>query len=236
MRLRALGAGVAALLLLAGCTPTAPAEESPQALTSEQSERLAVTRFRNFDAGVRTVDAQLPSASGDIRLEGFFDFATGVGYAAVTVDDVASGLVWWTHETIAIRSAAVEGLPLPLPDDGWESGALDPSSTTLANSVALISSLGSDRPENPQLLAQSDAAWLRADTVGEVDVDVFAGPSADSVATSSSDLSTRAVYWVDDTGLLLRFESPLTPPPAQLTVDFGTADAIELPTTVPGAP
>jgi len=234
--LRALGTAVVALLLLAGCAPSAPAEVSPQALTSEQSERLAVARFRNFDAGVRTVDATLPSTSGDVRLEGFFDFATGVGYATVSVDEVASGLVWWTHETIAIRSAAVEGLPLPLPEDGWESGALDPSSTTLANSVALIASLGSDRPENPQLLAQSDAAWLRTDAVGEVDVDVFAGPSADSVATASSDISTRAVYWVDATGLLLRFESPLTPPPAKLTVDLGTADAIELPTTVPGTP
>jgi hypothetical protein len=235
VRLRALSAGLV-LLVLAGCTPTAPVEEPPKALTSEQSERLAVARFRNFDAGVRTIDATLPSDSGEIRLEGWFDYAGGVGYAQVTVDSVASGLVWWTHETIAIRSAPSEGAPLPWPEDGWESGALDPSSTTLANSVALIASLGSDRPENPQLLAQSDAAWLRADTVGEVEVDVFAGPSADSVATASSDLSTRALYWVDATGLLLRFESPLTPAPAQLTVDFGTADQVELPPSVPGAP
>jgi hypothetical protein len=232
---RVLASGLV-LLALVGCAPTAPIAESPKALTSEQSERLAVTRFRNFDAGVRTVDATFPAASGDVELTGLFDFATGVGYASVTVDDVASGLVWWTHETIAVRSAAVDGLPLPLPEDGWESGALDPSSTTLANSVALIASLGSDRPENPQLLAQSDAAWLRADSVGEALVDVFAGPSADSVATASSDLSARAVYWVDATGILLRFESPLTPAPAQLTVDFGTADATELPTTVPGTP
>jgi len=235
MRMRLLGAGLA-LLILAGCAPTVPAEEAPKALTSAQSERLAVTRFRNFDAGVRTIDATFPSTSGDLRVTGFFDFASGIGYAAVTVDDVASGLVWWTHETIAIHSGAVENLPLPAPEDGWESGPLDPSSTTLANSVALIASLGADRPENPQLLAQSDAAWLRADTVGKVDVDVFAGPSADSVATASSDLSTRALYWVDATGILLRFESPLTPPPAQLTVDFGAADAVELPTTVPGTP
>ena len=157
---RVLGGTLALLLALglAACAPADDPEPTPTALTGEQSERLAIARFRNFDAGVRTVDAELPSASGDIRLEGFFDFATGVGYAAVTVDDVASGLVWWTHDTIAIRSASVEGLPLPLPEDGWESGALDPSSTTLANSVALIASLGSDRPENPQLLAQSDAA------------------------------------------------------------------------------
>lgn len=235
MRLRSLAAA-AVLLTLVGCAPTAPADEQPKALTSEQAERLAVTRFRNFDAGVRTIAATLPSDSGELHLDGWFDYATGVGYAAVTVDDVASGLVWWTHETIAIRSAAADGAPLPLPDDGWESGPLDPSSTNLTNSVALIASLGSDRPENPQLLTQSDAAWLRADEVGEVAVDVFAGPSSDSVATASADLTGRALYWVDATGILLRFESPLSPAPAELTVDFGTGDAIELPTTVPGTP
>ena len=77
--------------------------------------------------------------------------------------------------------------------------------------LLLLLELGSDRPDNAQLLLQSDAQWLRADTDDGVPVDVFAGPSAPVVSgeTAAGPNPGRLRYWVDGTGRLLRFEVDL---------------------------
>lgn len=217
------------VLSLTACTG-APVVETPTALTSEQAERLAVTRFRNYDAGVRTIEITVPTTEvGEITLTGWFDFAQGVGYGSVK----GGGTVWWSAETVAFRDVLSAEAQLPLPADQWVSYPLDPTSNPLAAALALVAELGFDRPDNPQLLAQSDAALVRADTVNGTDVDVFIGPSS-SAAAESSDSDTRARYWVDATGLLLRFEAPKGG--AVTSVDFGTATGITLPPTVPGTP
>lgn len=223
---------IAAALVLLSLTACAgePPIDTPTGLTSEQAERLAVTRFRNFDAGVRAIEITVPTTEvGELSLTGWFDFAAGVGYASV--ED--GGTVWWSAQTVAFRDVPSTGAVLPLPADQWVSYPLDPSSNPLAAALALVAELGSDRPDNPQLLAQSDAALVRADTVGDTDVDVFIGPSSSASAESSA-ADTRARYWIDDTGLLLRFEAPKGA--AVTTVDFGTASGITLPLTVPGTP
>ena len=223
---------IAAALVVLSLTACAgdPVDEAPTGLTSEQAERLAVTRFRNFDAGVRTIEVTVPTTEvGEISLSGWFDFAQGVGYASVK----NGGTVWWSADTVAFRDVPSPEAELPLPPDQWVSYPLDPSSNPLAAALALVAELGFDRPDNPQLLAQSDAALLRPDTVDGVDVDVFIGPSS-SAAAESSATDTRARYWIDDTGLMLRFEAPKGA--AVTTVDFGSAGAIALPSTVPGTP
>ena len=55
--------------------------------------------------------------------------------------------------------------------------------------------LGSDRPENPLLLQQDGAQWLRSDSVDGAPVDVF---------TATADGNAR--YWVDHDGLMQRAE------------------------------
>ena len=234
--MRAVIVGLALLLSLTACAPTEAVPSGPVALTSEQSERLAVTRFRNFDAGVRAIEVTVPAETGELRLEGWFDYTGGAGYAAVTAAGEPAGLIWWTHEQVATRSIPVDVAPFPLPADGWESGALDPSSTALANAVALVASLGADRPENPQLLAQSDAAWLRSDTVDGTAVDVFLGPSGDSATSAPVDESLRARYWVDESGVLRRFELPQGSSGDGMTSLFTPATGIVIPLTVPGMP
>ncbi|WP_161972392.1 hypothetical protein [Glaciihabitans arcticus] len=232
--MRSLAIGIAVLLLLTACAPAEPT--GPLALTGEQSERLAIARFRNFDAGVRAIDVTVPADSGELELVGWFDYAGGVGYAAVSSANKPAGLIWWTHELVATRSIPVDSALLPLPADGWESGPLDPSSTSLANAVAVVASLGSDRPENPQLLAQTDAAWLRTDEVDGVDVDVFIGPSGDSATSAPEDSALRARYWLDDSGLLLTFQFPAGSSGKWMTALFGPASGIVIPSTVPGTP
>ena len=235
--MRAVATGLAVLLLLTACAPVAPATPiGPVALTGEQSERLAIARFRNFDAGVRSIEMTVPADGGELALTGWFDYASGTGYAAVSSAGDAAGLIWWTHEVVATRSIPVEVAPFPLPADDWESGPLDPSSTALANAVAVVASLGSDRPENPQLLAQTDAGWLRSDELDGVDVDVFVGPSGDSATAAPVDSARRARYWLDDSGTLLKFEFPQDSSAEWMTTLFGPASGIVIPITVPGAP
>jgi len=240
----AVAAALLVGLTLGGCASNTPGDAEPQVtgLSTEQAERLAVTRFRNFDAGVREVTVTVKgSDTGEIVVDGWYDYATHTGYGQATAAGADAGLIWWSADTIATRDGATgdDTAPLPLPDDGWQSGALDPSSTNLANSLTLVTTLGSDRPENPQLLAQSDAVFLKKDTVAGTPVEVFIGPSADGTAESSAaptDVSTRARYWVDSTGTLLKFESPLGDGStgATATIELGETSDVELPTAVPG--
>lgn len=228
MRTRFAAVALLMLLTLTACAETPAAVEQPTGLTSEQAERLAVTRFRNFDAGVRAIDISVPTTEvGAIDLTGWFDYSQGVGYGSIA----GGGTVWWSATTVAFRDVQSAEAQLPLPTDQWVAYPLDATSNPLAAALALVAELGFDRPDNPQLLAQSDAARLRADTVGETAVDVYVGPSAGS---ESSDLDSRARYWVDETGLLLRFEAPKG---AEVTtVDFSAASGITLPATAPGTP
>ena len=219
-------------MLLAACTQT----PEPHALTDAESERLAVARFRNFDAGVRTIEVQLPeSSAGTITLTGWFDWASGAGYAAVTNEDGSLGLVWWSESTIATREQPVDEPLLPIPADGWASGPLDPANSPFTNILSVVGALGSDRPENPLLLRQSDAAWLRTDSIGDIAVDVFTGPSGSTGDESSGEPETAPRYWLDDTGLMHRVELRLGGSSAWTTVNFGPADDVVIPAEAPGS-
>lgn len=236
---RTLLASATALLLslLVACTP--PAEASVRPLTDSEAERLAVVRFRNFDAGVRAIEARIPGTeAGELTLDGWFDFTQHAGYVSASAEE-SLGLVWWNDATIATRETPVDEAPLPAPSDGWISGPLDPSSTALTTALTLIGSLGADRPENPQLLRQSDAAWVRSDRIDGVDVDVFAGPSSDreTPALSSAGPATggeRTRYWVDADGVLRRFEARLGETDEWTVVDLSDGNSAAVPAEVPG--
>ena len=219
---------------VAACAPETPdAAPTATGLSSEQAERLAVSRFRNFDAGVRSVTVEIPgTTSGTLVVTGWFDYAAVAGYAAVTADGEPAGLIWWSHDTIATRSGQVDAA-LPAPIDGWQSGPLDASATPLANALALVAALGADRPENPQLLAQSDALFLRDDEVDGERVEVFAGPSSDEAGAASTPLESRSHYWVDPTGVLLRFDAA-NGAEDRMSVNFGDGAGTTIPTAVPG--
>lgn len=192
-----------AILVLGGCAAT-PA--GPRALTTEEAQRLAVARFRNVDVGIREIVMTVPGAEG-VELTGWVDFARHLGYASVIdLDSQAPlGLLRWDLDSVAVHDPVASTLPVPT--DGWSVSPVDVTSS-LGNAIIVVLSLGSDRPDNPQLLQQTDARWLRTDSVGSVEVTVFAGPSADAVATAAPPVDRELTrFWVDDTGLLLRFEA-----------------------------
>lgn len=182
-------------LLLAGCAPATP---EPHPLTTEEAERLALVRYLNYEAGLSAVHATIPTGAGTLVLDGRVDFVTHVGHAALTTkgraDAASAGVLQWNPGLVAFRQGL--GADDPLPRDGWQLRRLQ-KGAELDVVLLVILNLANDRPDNPQLLRQSTAQWLRADAVGGVPVDVFAGPA-------EAGKPARLAYWVDRDGRLRR--------------------------------
>lgn len=245
--LSAVVAAIAAttvLAPLAACARQDPAasETTPAArrITEEESQRLGVLRFRNYDAGVRAVDVRLPATpdNEELSLVGWVDFVEHRGYVTVTEGppglEAVTGELVWDGASLAIAPPPDGGAPhtapaLPPTSEGWSAGPLDPATSQMTTILVLLLSLGSDRPENSSLLLQSDSAWLRASTLAGTPVDVFAGPSeatSDSPSPTSTvapDFASHVQYWLDETGTAHRVVVPLGPD-ALATIDLGPVD------------
>ncbi|MGV8883434.1 MAG: hypothetical protein ACOH19_14890 [Rhodoglobus sp.] len=244
MRARLLGshavgtalAGVAAvLLLLAGCASTPPVD-GVRPLTTEEAQLLAVARFQNYDAGVRNVTITVGGSEAMI-VDGWIDFVDHVGYGEALDPSTQQplGVVAWNPESLAAWDGTPAAELLPPPADGWSSGPLDPAGSTLANILFVSLSLGNDRPDNPQLLQESDARWLRADEINGTPAIVIAGPSSDRVASEAPiEGSETTRYWIDERGKLLRFESRSASGTDEWSIiDFGDNAAVDL-SGIPG--
>ena len=240
---RALALGAAVLTLLVGaCSSPGAGSPSPRAVTAAESQILAIARFKNFDAGTRSVSVELTDAGHALGLDGWFDYAAGVGYASLTDAGSPNNLITWQAHAIAVHAPAGAAAPLPPPgvattvDETWRTGPLDPTVSTLHAALIFIEELGATRPENPLLLQQGGALWLRDDNVGGTPVTVFAGPTGlaatpGTATASPTPGSSRVHYWVDATGLLLRVEVLFGT--AWVTIDLGPADGVSLPWSIP---
>ncbi len=195
-------------LVLGGCS--APAQVRP--VTTEESQLLAAMRFKSFDAGSREFATVVVEQGTSLHLHGWVDYVSHLGYAAVTGEGFESQALLWQADTVGIRTAPPDaaGLPtLPLPaasDAAWTSRPLQPDSSALDATLALIGNLGADRPENPLLVQQTGALWLREDELDGTAVTVFAAPPSDQVvdaATIDPEASSLRL-WLDETGLLRR--------------------------------
>ena len=217
MRTRFLVAGLAlvAALALSACGGEPPDPDAgARPVTTEEAQLLAVARFNNFDAGTRPVRSSVTEQGTALALQGWFDYASHVGYAAVTGEFDPQSLLW-TASAAGIADAApdAEGnppLPIPVSLTSGESRGLDPTSSRLDALLAVIGSLGSDRPDNPLLLQQTGALWLREDTIDSTAVTVFAAPPSDTPPDASSPPITADTsslrLWVDAAGLMRRAE------------------------------
>lgn len=224
-RLTALTIAIGLLISVAACSggaepPTGGASTAaasgPRPLTTEEAQRLSIMRFTNFDTGVRSIAFEVDDAGTRYAVEGWVDFEAGMGYSALQSGSDRA-LVAWTAETIGSHAPVGDGELPPLPppvtsvdDPGWTTSALSPSSSRLHAALAVVLEAGHDRPDNPLLLQQTDARWLRSDEVNGVTVDVVAGPTSDHAydpATSTGDGGDATVrYWVDHDGILRRME------------------------------
>lgn len=216
-----------------------PAEpDEPQELTTEQAERLAAVRFSNYRAGTGVFSTMFPAGTGEIELHGIVDWRNHLGSAVYrdAADEPpagteaglpapqAGGLVQWSLSHVARHEGGdVDGLPPAPPEDGqWQLRNLDPSAETLDTMLSLLLNLGSDRPENPQLIAQSSARFVGTDSIDGVPVSIFTGPGEAGASTDDggAEAESRTRFWIDDEGTMRRFEARLGGSPTFVAVDF----------------
>ncbi|MFC7405409.1 hypothetical protein [Georgenia alba] len=219
----------AALLLLAGCGDGGGDDRggdsggggaTPRPITSEEAERLAVMRFRNVDAGTRSLSARYEEQGHRVEIDGWFDYGAGAGYGVVSTAGAPGDAVVWDDMRVAIAPEPPDAVGEPPSSfERWSIAPVDPQGSAVGSLFAIVAGLGADRPENPLLLQQGGALWLRTDRVGDQEVTVFAGPTAPSgeqggPAEGDGEQTSGPVdpdaanvrYWLDETGLAHRVE------------------------------
>lgn len=240
-RVRTLVIGLlAGLLALTACAAGEPdsAEPTPRPVTTAESQLLAITRFLNFDAGSRAFSTTVRTSGTDVALTGWIDFVAQAGYAQARTDSGDDALLW-TPTTAGIipqppDAAGYPTLPIPPFDDAaWTSRALDAEASALDALLLTIGSLGSDRPDNPLLVQQTGAMWLRDDDIDGTPVAVFAAPPSDEPMDADDPPITADTsplrLWLDSDGLMRRAEVRLSD--GWVTVDMPDepAPSLELP-------
>jgi hypothetical protein len=210
---------VAALLVANGGS----AHTAPRALTSDQANLLAITRFRNYQAGGRAVTITVPGTAGRLVITGSVDYRGKLGYGAVhgTGRDTSSdGLIEWTATTVFVHPMANTPADAPAwpPGSGWYGRRLQTSGSSLDSSLAIALSLGNDRPDNAELLPQNGAAWVGRGRLNGHRVDVMTGPSAR--ATPGTAGSVR--YWIGSDGTMYRVHIGVASESQPVVIDFDT--------------
>lgn len=220
-----VAAAVATFLVVdSGSAPTGPRE-----LTSDQANRLAVTRFRNYQAGGRAVTINVPGTAGGLVITGSIDYRGKIGYGVVhgTGRDTSSdGLIEWTATTVFVHPMANAPAKAPArpPGSGWYSRPLQRYGSSLDSSLAIALKLGSDRPDNAELLPQNGAAWVGQDRLDGHQVDIMTGPRPSARATSgTAGAGAGAVrYWVGSDGTMYRVRVGVASAPQPVVIDFDT--------------
>jgi hypothetical protein len=210
LRLAALSAGVLASLL-------ACSDSSSQPLTDDQAAALSQVLVRNYEAGGAEVTATVPYGVGaELQLAGVIDWGDHGRLAELTTtvegEETERTDVAWTESEVAVR-------PSGGADDEWTLRPADPDGVPLDRIIALIVASAGPERDNPLLVAQSDARWLRSDRVdgadGDIAVDVFDGGG-------------RLRFWIGvDDGLLYRLEADIEGFEGTTTIEFrahGPAD------------
>lgn len=239
----ALAVAAVTITVLTGCAAASSddlAASDARPLTSEEAQNLAIMRLRNQDAGARAISFSLTEGGSETRFDGWYDYATAIGYGLW--QSVDPQLLLWntqvagTHPASAAMPTGDDPAPLPIPDadqldTAWTGAALDPTGSRRDAVLAVIAQLGADRPDNPLLLQQGGALWLGTRDVDGETLTVYAGPESDAVAaTPAADPDSATVrYWLDDTSLLRRLDVRLGGAAEWTTVAFADAGGVTLP-------
>jgi hypothetical protein len=214
-----VAAAVAAFLFVGdGSGPT-----GPRALTSDEANRLAITRFRDYQVGGRAVRITVPSTAGGLVITGSIDYRAKLGYGVVHGagrDTSSDGLIEWTATTVLVHPMANTPADAPAspPASDWYGRPLRTSGSSLDSSLAIALSLGGDRPDNAELLRQNGAAWIGQDQVDGHQVDVMTGPNA----SAKPGVAGTVRYWIGSDGTMYRVQASVASEPQPVVIDFDT--------------
>ncbi|GAA3034302.1 hypothetical protein [Actinokineospora globicatena] len=213
----AVAIGVAVTLI--ANSPATP--RGPRPLTTDEANRLAVTRFLNYQAGGRAVTITVPTTSGGLVITGSVDYRAHLGYGVVrgTGRDTSSdGLIQWNSTAVFVHpmTDSLAEPPVTPPGSGWHQRPLTTSGSSLDSALLITLGLGNDRPDNAELLPQNGATWVRDDQVRGRRVDVMAGPAA----RAKPDTAGNVRYWVDSDSTLHRVEADVASEPQPVVIDL----------------
>lgn len=247
----AAGALTALLLLVSGGEDT-----TPRHVSADEAQRMAVARFRAYEASPAEVRVRLPPVgeeSGTVTVRAVVDHRAHRAVGAYEVVDdtrTVQGLLSWDLDGVGVArpptpapGAPGQGTRAPVPDvvttaaqavrraralkpDQW---TRHPYSTSpLDRALHLVLSVASERPDDARRLARSGPLWLREEHLDGHGYGVFSGPHPTASPADTSPLT----YWIDSEGNLRRITARLTPG-HYATVDFVAA---RVRTGVPGTP
>lgn len=153
-----------------------PASTTVRTINDDEALRLALMRFANHGAGGSHFRAEVPWGRGSLFVDGDVDHRRNIGFGQISGPRSALTMQWdkarlarWSSEAGTVRTP--ESLPLGKP------GLRRLDRPTPVDSVlALVVSLGTDRPEDAVRLRRAGARWLGTERLGGVVVDVLSGP------------------------------------------------------------
>ncbi|MDT0309795.1 hypothetical protein RM780_22970 [Streptomyces sp. DSM 44917] len=205
-------------------------------MTSDEVNRLAITRFLNHQAGGRAVTIDVPNVDGGLVITASVDYRAHTGYGVVRGagrDASSDGLIQWTATTVLVHPMADPPAVAPAspPASGWHSRPLLNAGMTLDSALAIVLDLGSDRPDNATLLPQNGAVWLGQEEVRGHRTDIMSGPRARAESGASTEpggaapdngASQTVRYWIDAEGTMHRAEVRIASAPEPVILDFDT--------------
>ncbi|WP_409179856.1 hypothetical protein F9C11_25380 [Amycolatopsis sp. VS8301801F10] len=206
------------------------ADSGPRPVTADEASRLALARFGNYRKQGRAVTISVPGAAGELVITGSADYRAKAGYGVLKGkgrNDSGNGLIRWTAGRIELRplTAVPDFPPANPPADGWFGRPLNPAAGALDRALAILLGLGSDRPDNAQLLPQNGAEWVAADQVNGHAVDVFTGPDSRDRPGSAE----KVRYWLDAEGVMYRVQAAIPGETDPVVISFDTHEFIAVP-------
>ncbi|WP_245572482.1 hypothetical protein [Actinokineospora enzanensis] len=165
----------------------------------------------------------VPTTAGGLAITGSVDYRAGLGYGVVhgTGRDTSSdGLIQWTTAAVFIHpmAGAPAEAPATPPGSGWHNRPLSTTGSALDSSLLIALGLGSDRPDNAELLPQNGAVWIGDDQVAGRHVDIMAGPGARAKPGTTGNVR----YWVDSDGTMHRVQADVASETKPVVIDFDT--------------
>ncbi|NEC90091.1 hypothetical protein [Streptomyces sp. SID12501] len=237
--------GVLTAAACAGLLLTGGGDAGPRPLSADEAQRLALARFRTYRISPSEITVHAASGDGTAVVRAVVDHRRhrAVGWYEVTgTGRPDGGLLAWDQSGLAVAdgapTAAAEGALRAagrLKATAWTHRAFGAAPLDTALKLAL--SLGADRPDNAQLLAQSGPLRLRDERVDGRRYDVFSGPRPrpNASASSSGPRGDRSPlsYWIDEEGSMRRVRAELGEG-RTVTLDLGGVRVRGV--TFPGAP
>ncbi|MFG2476679.1 hypothetical protein [Streptomyces fagopyri] len=248
----AAGALTVLLLMIPGGEDT-----TPRTISADEARRMAVARFRAYEASPAEVTVRLPPVgeeTGTVTVRAIVDHRLRRAVGACEMVDgsrTSRVLLSWDPDGVAEarpRAPASGGAPgrttrAPAQDVVTTAAqavrrarALEPgrwtrrpySTSPLDRALRLVVSVAADRPGDARRLARSGPLWLREEHLDGHGYGVFSGPRVTASPADTSPLT----YWIGAEGDLRRVTARVTPG-HYATVDFMAA---RVATGVPGTP